>query len=264
MKRVLLFFFLIVFTCNSYSQNYDLKIFDRKIDSLKIILESNEKDIKLLQENNKSLNTLIDSLDKKRNELILGTDDGSIFICIMGSCLYELPAGGKNIVCIKRGDKVKFLESRGNYYFVLFNGQKGWILKDALRNEQEMKLEIFNKEEQARIRKIKQDRIENEKQLAEKQQKEADILKEQKFKDEQKIEAQRRKSDLIKRYGLKDGQKVFDGKIWIGMSKEMLLQSWGKPDDINRTVTSSSVWEQWVYGKRYVYLENNILTSWQD
>ncbi len=32
------------------------------------------------------------------------------------------------------------------------------------------------------------------------------------------------------------------------MTKEMALDAWGEPDDINKTVTANLVQEQWVYG----------------
>ena len=44
----------------------------------------------------------------------------------------------------------------------------------------------------------------------------------------------------------------------------MALESWGQPDDINRSVGSWGVHEQWVYGDEYLYFENGKLTSWQD
>ena len=53
-------------------------------------------------------------------------------------------------------------------------------------------------------------------------------------------------------------------RIIIGMTKEQILLSWGKPDKINRTVGSWGVHEQWIYGDKYLYLENDKLTSFQD
>ncbi|MDD5108867.1 MAG: hypothetical protein PHC29_05095 [Candidatus Omnitrophica bacterium] len=58
--------------------------------------------------------------------------------------------------------------------------------------------------------------------------------------------------------------EVINKKIRIGMAKEEVLLSWGKPGDINRTVTQYSTHEQWVYSKQYLYFENGILTTWQD
>ena len=50
------------------------------------------------------------------------------------------------------------------------------------------------------------------------------------------------------------------------MTKEMVIESIGKPDDINRTVGSWGVHEQWVYDKRglYIYFKNGKVTSFQD
>ena len=61
-------------------------------------------------------------------------------------------------------------------------------------------------------------------------------------------------------------QWIQDGKIWIGMSKEMAIASIGHPSDINRTVMQSMTQEQWVYAERgiYLYFSNNILSTFQD
>lgn len=64
-------------------------------------------------------------------------------------------------------------------------------------------------------------------------------------------------------------ESVLEGKVFIDMTKEQVLASWGKPDDINRTVTKFGTHEQWVYNygigiNTYLYLENNVVTSWQD
>ena len=48
------------------------------------------------------------------------------------------------------------------------------------------------------------------------------------------------------------------------MTKEMLYESWGMPNDINRTVGSWGVHEQCVYTSAYVYIENGVVTSLQD
>jgi hypothetical protein len=46
---------------------------------------------------------------------------------------------------------------------------------------------------------------------------------------------------------------------------EVLASSWGKPDDINRTITAYGTREQWVYGYRsYLYFDDGILTAIQN
>jgi len=61
---------------------------------------------------------------------------------------------------------------------------------------------------------------------------------------------------------------ILKGLIRIGMTKEQATASWGRPQDINRSVGSWGVHEQWIYGEfphsTYVYFDNGKLTSWQD
>jgi len=69
----------------------------------------------------------------------------------------------------------------------------------------------------------------------------------------------------VEKYGDKWGKLIDEGKIQLGMTKEMVEDSWGKPNDIRRSVGSWGVHEQWIYGDYvYIYIENDIVTSWQD
>ncbi len=53
-------------------------------------------------------------------------------------------------------------------------------------------------------------------------------------------------------------------KIRLGMTKDQVLLSWGKPKNINRTVTLHGAKEQWVYDKQYLYFEDGNLAAYQD
>jgi len=63
-------------------------------------------------------------------------------------------------------------------------------------------------------------------------------------------------------------RNILNGKVSIGMSREMVRASWGEPREVNRTVTSNSVNEQWVYGtiynRQYLYFRNGIMHTFQD
>lgn len=60
---------------------------------------------------------------------------------------------------------------------------------------------------------------------------------------------------------IKPGSRI----VKIGMTKNDAEISMGKPQKINRTVTSTITYEQWVYGNQvYLYFENGLLTAWQD
>ena len=60
-------------------------------------------------------------------------------------------------------------------------------------------------------------------------------------------------------------------KISQVILKIAVVASWGRPNDINRSVGSWGIHEQWVYGgypssskATYVYFEDARVTSWQD
>jgi hypothetical protein len=57
---------------------------------------------------------------------------------------------------------------------------------------------------------------------------------------------------------------VCEKKIFTGMTSKEFLIAFGKPENVNRTVTSHLIQEQWIYGQKYYYFYNNILKSWQD
>ena len=70
-------------------------------------------------------------------------------------------------------------------------------------------------------------------------------------------------------YDVSTVNAILNGKIRIGMTKDQVIYSWGRPNDINRTVGSWGIHEQWVYDRgdynsQYLYFEDGILTSWQD
>lgn len=55
--------------------------------------------------------------------------------------------------------------------------------------------------------------------------------------------------------------------VKIGMTAERVLQSsWGRPESVNRTITTRGTREQWVYPgmRNYLYFEDGILTSIQN
>lgn len=77
------------------------------------------------------------------------------------------------------------------------------------------------------------------------------------------------KKIFFKRYpqwSKKDKEDILVGTVRMGFTKEQFLLAREEPDDINKTVGSWGVHEQWVYKGRndkYFYFENGTLKSWQ-
>lgn len=69
---------------------------------------------------------------------------------------------------------------------------------------------------------------------------------------------------LAKRFGKTAAEGILDGRIWIGMTEEMALESIGKPQRVNRTTNKYGVSEQWVYRSQYLYFMNGKLETYQD
>jgi hypothetical protein len=80
----------------------------------------------------------------------------------------------------------------------------------------------------------------------------------------EKVEYAKLEKEYIKKYGQKTYNKLKEGYYWTGMNREMATISLGSPNDINRTVGSWGVHEQWVYDNIYLYFENGKLTSYQN
>jgi hypothetical protein len=66
-----------------------------------------------------------------------------------------------------------------------------------------------------------------------------------------------------KEFGKETFYIILQGKVKIGMTKEMCRMSWGVPDKINETITSGKKTEQWVYSDNYLYFDNGKLTAIQ-
>jgi hypothetical protein len=67
---------------------------------------------------------------------------------------------------------------------------------------------------------------------------------------------------LENKYGTSMAARLNSGKIWRGMTTEMVRDSWGKPIRINRVIQNDVVKEEWIYGNTWLYFENNNLIEW--
>jgi hypothetical protein len=171
---------------------------------------------------------------------------GDTLYCVTTVPIYKDDYPAMSELCkIQGGQYVIYQDVLGDKFQIFkvkYDNNIGITYRDNLRNSKEYaayKKELAKREEQ---------RIAGEK-TEEKAKKAAET---------------KSKNDLIKKYGQTKGKLVYEKKIALGMTKEMVIDSWGEPKDINRTVGSWGIHEQWVYGSAYLYFENGILTSWQD
>jgi hypothetical protein len=63
-------------------------------------------------------------------------------------------------------------------------------------------------------------------------------------------------------YGRQTAAKLMEGKTWVGMSKEMVIQSIGEPKSVKKVVFSNIIKEHWKYADGLdLYFENDTLKA---
>ena len=65
-----------------------------------------------------------------------------------------------------------------------------------------------------------------------------------------KARADNRKNNLVSRFGEDAALKILDERIWIDMTKDMLIESWGNPEDETVNVFKNKTKEKYFYNGR--------------
>lgn len=67
---------------------------------------------------------------------------------------------------------------------------------------------------------------------------------------------------LENKYGKSVAARIYAGKIWKGMTTEMVKDAWGEPDKINKVVVQSAQMEEFRYRSTWLLMEKNVLKEW--
>ncbi len=138
------------------------------------------------------------------------------------------------ILIIPSGSTVKVLGSDSTYLRVVFEENEGYIFKKhAALNETPADTVTVNQFE---------------------------VVQEQEQQAPQKQVS--RFSYLESKYGSNMAARLIAGKIWKGMTAEMIRDSWGSPVKINRVFRNNSAKEEWIFKNTWLYIENNTLVEW--
>jgi hypothetical protein len=141
------------------------------------------------------------------------------------------------IMILPKGSVVDVIGSDSTYFHVLFEENDGYILRrHALLDEPATV-------SQPAIRKVEPVAQETKPAVQQEQQ-------------------QSRFSYLEDKYGTSMAAKLSAGKIWKGMNAEMIRDSWGKAQKINRIISGNTVKEEWIFKNTWLYLEDDILVEW--
>ena len=138
------------------------------------------------------------------------------------------------ILIIPSGSVVDVLGSDSTYLQVAYDNNEGYIYKrQAVINQlPEVKQPVVRQEEAPR---------------------------------EQQSAVQRQESRFTRlenKYGSEIASRLMEGKIWKGMSSEMVSDSWGTPQKINRVINGNIIKEQWYYKNTWLYIQDDVLVDW--
>jgi hypothetical protein len=138
------------------------------------------------------------------------------------------------IIIIPSGSIVSVLDSDSTYLHVLFEKDNGYIFK---RHAVINKPEVNNSQS---------------------------IIYEEAVTSPQHAQVQKvsRFTYLENKYGSSMAARLIAGKIWKGMNAEMVTDSWGTGEKVNRAISGNLVKEEWIYKNTWLYFENNILLDW--
>lgn len=75
-------------------------------------------------------------------------------------------------------------------------------------------------------------------------------------------DSQDRFTYLENKYGTNMATRLISGKIWKGMDAEMVSDSWGTANKINRIISGNTVKEEWIFRNTWLYFENSTLLDW--
>ena len=232
MRKIGLLFISLLLSYFSFNQS--IEEIQTKIDSLKIEKLELERQLNHLSNEISELQQF--KLTKiKENEFKTGV---AIFTKQKTNLYEERGTWTKTIATIPPLMTLLAYDFKNNYYFVEYDTLNGYVFCLDIET-----IEQKNK-------RIEKEQIKKQNQI----QKELATQN----------ELRERKNSLVRKYGEVNGEKIFNGKIWLGMTKEMVIDSWGQPRDINKSVGSWGVHEQWVYYNSYLYFRNGKLTSWQN
>lgn len=146
------------------------------------------------------------------------------------------------ILIIPSGSEVEIVKRDTDYLYVVFEEYEGYILSRHA--------EI--KEPPAQVRQQTQQQVQ---QLPVTREAQPAVVQEPR-------RVVSRFAYLEGKYGSSMAARLDAGKIWKGMTAEMVQDSWGVPQKINRVISGNNIKEEWVYRNSWLFFENDRLIEW--
>jgi hypothetical protein len=147
------------------------------------------------------------------------------------------------ILIIPSGSTVTVLGSDSTYLHVSFEENEGYIFKRHAVIDKALAYTSKNNLQEKQMQQYQQTQPVQQVQYSQPQQ-------------------MSRFSYLESKYGTNMAARLTAGKIWKGMNAEMVRDSWGTAEKINRVISGNIIKEEWIFKSTWLYFENNTLVEW--
>jgi len=204
---------------------------DKKLDSLKIIKNNLQIQIRNLQVDLQSVNKQITELEAQKASIPSNTITAKV--TSGGAVLRDSPSSMGNTVCnIPGGQSINVFREQSNLYFkVTYNGKTGYVNYSTIEQNNEIDDYLSGKTPVIKststttvIRKV----------------------------DETDPKYQK----LLKLYGKDTAVRIMNNELWNGMSPGMVLESKGKPASKQSSNDASGSLEIWNYSDVTIQFKN--------
>jgi len=141
------------------------------------------------------------------------------------------------IFIVPSGSTVEVIDSDSTYYHVVFEESEGYIFKRHATIDSKPVVQQQNTQQEQIQQPEQQEQAAQQQEIS-------------------------RFAYLENKYGSNMAARLLSGKIWKGMNSEMVRDSWGDAQKVNRVISGNIIKEEWIFINTWLYFENNTLVEW--
>lgn len=160
--------------------------------------------------------------------------------------------GGKDdltsvILIVPNGSEVEILEQGSDYHLVKYQDYTGFLVASKV----EIARQVVRQQAVQQQTVIQQQGVQQQK-----------AVQQQAVQQEYQMNEENRLTYLENKYGRNIATRIYAGKIWKGMTPDMVTDAWGEPDRVNRVTRKNVQMEEWIYRSTWLLMEKGKLMEW--
>jgi hypothetical protein len=151
------------------------------------------------------------------------------------------------IMIVPNGAEVEILEQGIEYHLVKYQENTGFLVASKV----EITRQVVRQQEVQQQAVMQQQGVQQQR-----------VNQQQGVQQEYQMNPENRLTYLEHKYGRNIASRIYAGKIWKGMTPEMVTDAWGEPDRVNRVTRKNVQMEEWIYRSTWLLMEQGKLMEW--